>query len=120
MSSPVVISRASASVFRPGDEFHRRDPPAGVLSALLTQLSQPQEDVASDGLLLRGQLLQNRIRRLSNGARYPTGLGIARQGERTPPPPLPRLQQRMGQQGQSARLIGHIGYDGLNQSGFQD
>ena len=81
-----------------------RHPAARVLRAL-SQFRQPQEDVAGNLLLLGGQLaIVDALGRPGDGPAHPARFRVGSQAHQVAPPPPPRLQQGMREQGQGAWL----------------
>ena len=114
-------------VFGRGDQFLECGPPAGLSGCIVfAELSQAQEDVAGDPLLLGIQLIpEDVIGGFGDRPSHSAGGQVARDGERAPSASVPGLQERMREQGQRAgfrRLTpfrAHVVQQNLHQAGFE-
>lgn len=101
-----------------GRQLGDRDPSARVVGAL-AELGQPHEDVAGKGLLRGIEPTVDRLGGAGDGAPHAARVVVPVVGQHPSPPPLPGLEQRMGQQGQGPGLPGQVLHDHIGETRFQ-
>ncbi len=95
-------------------EFFERGPPPSVLGAV-TELGEAEEHRPNDALLIRIQRLVDRVRSAGDRTADTAARTVPRHGQRAAVSALPHLQQGVRQQGQTARLAGHIAKDQIGE-----